>query len=330
MTEQKLSEGNEGTTREISHTSTRAQTKTTVRWNVRIRLPGIVLALLGLSLITPTTAPAHDETPTGVGTESELRAAWADPMRTSIELSSDIYLRQCRTGDPIRESVRPMMLDGNGHTIRQTCFEKRLLRQDGPGFLVLKDVKLTRGGSDGPGAAVKTRGEIKVVDSKVQQNLSEKPGGGIFSMRRATIIRSVITGNLANGDGGGVDARGGVQVYDSIVSNNVVDGSGGAIGSTGDILLVRSHADGNTTDGDGGALYADKDGDVTVIDSTVDGSTADGPGGAIWTLEGDVTVVGSTLNGNRADDRGGAIGGEADVFVINSTVARNAAVAHVA
>jgi hypothetical protein len=40
--------------------------------------------------------------------------------------------------------------------------------------------------------------------------------------------------------------------------------------------------------------------------------------------------VGSTLNGNRADDRGGAIGGEADVFVINSTIARNEAVAHVA
>jgi hypothetical protein len=150
-------------------------------------------------------------------------------------------------------------------------------------------------------------------------------------MRRATIIRSIITNNLANDDGGGVYARrGGVQVYDSIVSNNLVDGSGGAIGSTGDILLVRSHADGNTTDGDGGALYTDEDGDVTVVDSTVDGSDADGPGGAIWTLEGDVTVVGSTLNGNRADDRGGAIGGEADVFVINSTIARNAAVAHVA
>jgi hypothetical protein len=330
MTEQKLSEGNEGTTREISHTSTRAQTKTTVRWNVRIRLPGIVLALLGLSLITPTTAPAQDETPTGVGTESELRAAWADPLRTSIELSSDIYLRQCKTGDPIRESARPMTLDGNGHTIRQTCFEKRLLRQDGTGYLLLKNVTLTRGGSDGPGAAVTTRGEIEVVDSKVQQNLAEEPGGGIFSMRRATITRSIITGNLANDDGGGVYARrGGVQVFDSIVSSNLVDGSGGAIGSTGDILVVRSHVDGNTTDGDGGALYADEDGDVTVIDSTVDGSDADGPGGAIWTLDGDVTVVNSTLNGNRADDRGGAIGGEADVTVINSTIARNAAVAHV-
>jgi predicted outer membrane repeat protein len=262
--------------------------------------------------------------------ESELRAAWANPRFTAIELADDIVLRACRLGDPIRESSTPVLLDGKGHTLRQGCFEKRLLRQDGTGFVELANVTLTRGGSDGPGAAVTTRGEIMIVDSKVQRNLAEEPGGGVMSQRRATIIRSVITGNLANDDGGGVYARrGGIQVYDSVVSNNLVDGSGGALGSTGDILVVRSHVDGNTTDGDGGAIYADEDGDVTVIDSTVDGSTADGPGGAIFTLGGDVTVVNSTLNGNRADDRGGAISGEGDVTIINSTVARNAAVAHV-
>ena len=269
-------------------------------------------------------------TPVSVGTEAQLRRAWANPLRTAIVLTRDIFLRSCLSGGPIRESQRPMTLDGRGHTIRQTCFEKRILRQDGTGFLVIKNITLTRGGNDGPGAAVTTRGEILVMDSQVLQNLAEEPGGGVFSQRRATIVRSIFTGNLANDDGGAVYARrGGVEVYDSIMSNNLVDGSGGAIGSTGDILVVRSHVDGNTTDGDGGALYTDEDGDVTVIDSTVDGNTADGPGGAIFTLEGDVTIVNSTLNGNRADDRGGAISGEADVTVINSTIARNASVAHV-
>ncbi len=272
----------------------------------------------------------HTEKPIAVDTESELRAAWGNPRVTAIDVTADISLRACELGDPMRESARPVLLDGHGHTLRQVCFEKRLLRQDGTGFVELRNVTLTRGGSDGPGAAVTTRGEIMVVDSKVHQNLAEEPGGGIMSQRRATIVRSVITGNLANDDGGGVYARrGGVQVFDSIVNANLVDGSGGAIGSTGDILVVRSHVDGNTTDGDGGALYADEDGDITVIDSTVDGSTADGPGGAIFTLDGDVTVVNSTVNGNRADDRGGAISGEADVTIINSTIARNAAVAHV-
>jgi hypothetical protein len=269
-------------------------------------------------------------TAVSVNTESELRAAWANPRMRAITVTRDIVLRACRTGDPIRESPVPIVLDGGGHTLRQGCFEKRLLRQDGTGFVELRNVTLTRGGSDGPGGAVTTRGEIAVIDSKVQQNLAEEPGGGIMSQRRATIIRSVITGNLANDDGGGVYARrGGIQVYDSVVSGNLVDGSGGGLGSTGDILVVRTHMDGNTTDGDGGAIYTDEDGDVTVIDSTVNGSTADGPGGAIFTLDGDVTVINSTLSGNRADDRGGAISGEADVTVLNSTISRNLAVAHV-
>jgi predicted outer membrane repeat protein len=272
----------------------------------------------------------HDGKPVSVGTEPELRAAWGNPRVTAIDVTADIFLRACEVGDPMRESARPIVLDGHGHTLRQTCFEKRLLRQDGTGFVELRNVTLTRGGSDGPGGAVTTRGEIAVIDSKVQQNLAEEPGGGIMSQRRATIVRSVITGNLANDDGGGVYARrGGIQVYDSIVSSNLVDGSGGALGSTGDILVVRSYMDGNTTDGDGGAIYTDEDGDVTVIDSTVSGSDADGPGGAIFTLDGDVTIVGSTLTGNRADDRGGAVSGEASVIVLNSTISRNLAVAHV-
>ena len=268
--------------------------------------------------------------PLAVGTESQLRKAWADPLQTSIVLTADIALRACLFGGPIRESMRPITVDGAGHSLRQTCFEKRILRQDGTGFVAIKNMTLTRGGNDGPGAAVTTRGEILVMDSRVEQNLSEEPGGGIFAQRRATVVRSIFTGNLANDDGGAIYARrGGVEVYDSLITNNLVDGSGGAIGSTGDILVVRSHVDGNTTDGDGGALYTDEDGDITVIDSSVDGNTADGPGGAIFTLDGDVTIVNSTLNGNRADDRGGAISGESDVTVIGSTIARNAAVAHV-
>jgi hypothetical protein len=266
-----------------------------------------------------------------VGTEKDLRAAWGNPLLTEIQVTKDIVLHACRFGDPERESATPIVVDGGGHTLRQGCFEKRLLRQAGTGFVEIRNITLTRGGSDGPGAALTSRGEIAVVDSHVQENLSEEPGGGVMSQRRVTVIRSVITGNLANDDGGGVYARrGGIQVYDSIINSNLVDGSGGALGSTGDILVVNSHVDGNTTDGDGGALYADEDGDITVINSTVNGSDADGPGGAIFTLDGDVTIINSELNGNRADDRGGAISGEATVTIVNSTIARNAAVAHVA
>lgn len=285
-------------------------------------------ALLLLSLISAGAASA--DTSASVQTGIEFRKAWKDPKMRTIRLENDIYLRACRRGEPIRESPRALVVDGEGHQIRQTCFEQRVLRQDGSGFLHLMNIKLTRGGSDGPGGAVTTRGEILIENSRVMQNLAEEPGGGVFSQRRATVVGSVITGNLANDDGGGIYARrGGIRVFDSVVSSNLVDGSGGALASTGDILVVRSKIDGNTTDGDGGAIYTDEDGDVTAIASTIDGNTADGPGGAIFALDGDVTVVGSTLNGNRADDRGGAISAEADMTAISSTIAGNAAVAHV-
>jgi hypothetical protein len=200
--------------------------------------------LVAMCLGGPATATADGAR---VRTETQLRRAWAEPQRTRIDLGADIVLRDCERLEPIRESPYPMRLDGHGHTLRQSCFERRLVRQDGTGPLDLRRVTLTRGG---------------------------------------------------------------------------------AVGSTGDILVVRSQVDGNTTDGDGGALYTDEDGDVTVISSLIDGSDADGPGGAIFTLDGDVAVLDSTLIGNRADDRGGAISGEADVLLVNSTVARNLAVAH--
>jgi hypothetical protein len=305
---------------------------------VRIRM--CLVLLVAVSSVPAATAVQPDATssvavtagrpaPKGITTEVGFRRAWADPMRRRIDLGADLVLRNCALGDPIRESPYPLELDGHGHSIRQACFEKRVLRQDGTGPLRVHDIRLSRGGSDGPGAALTSRGEIALADCEITQNLAEEPGGGVFSMRRVTVRRCHVNGNLANDDGGAIYARrGGVQVYDSVLSNNLVDGSGGAIGSTGDILVVRSMVDGNTTDGDGGALYADEDGDVTVIDSLIDGSDADGPGGAIFTVDGDVAVVGSTLNGNRADDRGGAISGEADVLVVNSNIARNLAVAH--
>ena len=268
--------------------------------------------------------------PRGSGPRSPSVVPGPTRPDAAIDLGADLVLRNCAVGDPIRESPYPLELDGNGHSIRQTCFEKRVLRQDGTGYLGIHDVRLSRGGSDGPGAALTSRGEISLADCEITQNLAEEPGGGVFSMRRVTVHRCHINGNLANDDGGAIYARrGGVQVYDSVLSNNLVDGSGGAIGSTGDILVVRSMVDGNTTDGDGGALYADEDGDVTV-DRLPHRRQRRGRARAARSspLDGDVAVVGSTLNGNRADDRGGAISGEADVLVVNSNVARNLAVAH--
>ena len=114
-------------------------------------LPSLGLLVPVLLASFPISASASESGDAAVvDSESEFRNAWANPRRTAIELADDIFLRHCKTGEPIRESARPMVLDGNGHTIRQVCFEKRVLRQDGTGYVLLKNVALTRGGSDGP------------------------------------------------------------------------------------------------------------------------------------------------------------------------------------
>src|SRR4051812_16441199 len=59
----------------------------------------------------------HDGKPVSVDTESELRAAWGNPRVTAIDVTADIFLRACEVGDPMRESSRPVLLDGHGHTL---------------------------------------------------------------------------------------------------------------------------------------------------------------------------------------------------------------------
>ena len=63
-------------------------------------------------------SPRRTATGRGIVTEQQLRAAWSDPMRTRLVLGADIVLRDCLTGDPVRESPYPPVLDGRGHDDR--------------------------------------------------------------------------------------------------------------------------------------------------------------------------------------------------------------------
>ena len=239
--------------------------------------------------------------------------------------------RACRRGSPIRESSRPLTTGRQRTHDPQTCFEQRLLRQDGTGFLRAQErhahpgrKRRSRRGGDDQG---RDRDQGLRDDREPRRGArrgdllpaprDDHPLGDHRKPRQRRRRRRLRAPRRESRS----------TTRSSATTSSTARAARSA--PTGDILVVRSHIDGNTTDGDGGAIYTDEDGDVTVIDSTVDGNTADGPGGAIFTLEGDVTIVNSTVNGNRADDRGGAISGEADVTVIGSTIARNAAFAHV-
>ena len=55
-----------------------------------------------------------------------------------IAVTRDIVLRACGRATRSASRRAPVLLDGHGHTLRQGCFEKRLLRQDGTGYVELQ------------------------------------------------------------------------------------------------------------------------------------------------------------------------------------------------
>ncbi len=173
----------------------------------------------------------------------ELRAAWGNPRVTAIDVTADIFLRACEVGDPMRESARPVLLDGHGHTLRQTCFEKRLLRQDGTGFVELRNVTLTRGGSDGPGGAVDDarRDHRDRLQGPRRTLPRSRAAASCRSAGRRSSARSSPATSPTTTAAASTRAAAASRCSTRSSTRNLVDGSGGAIGSTGDILVVRSH-----------------------------------------------------------------------------------------
>src|SRR3712207_7829896 len=68
----------------------------------------------------------------------------------------------------------------------------RSLRQDGTGFLQLQHLGLHRGGSDGPGAAVTSRGEIKIIDCVITHNLRSEEHTSELQSRQYLVCRLLL------------------------------------------------------------------------------------------------------------------------------------------
>ena len=244
-----------------------------------VLLAGIVLSMVMVMLsgsgepgsaVTAPSPPLPAPSAGSVTTEAGLREAWGDPRRRRIDLGADIVLRNCRVGDPIRESPYPMAAaTGTATRSGRAASRSGCCVRTAPATSTSATSRSPGADRDGPGAALTSRGEITLV--RLRHRPEPRRGAG----RRRVLHAARHGASLLHQRQPGqrrrwrrsTPAAVASQVYDSVLSNNLVDGSGGAIASTGDILVVRSTVDGNTTDGDGGALYADEDGDVTVIDS---------------------------------------------------------------
>ena len=97
----------------------------------RDRMTGLAVALsLVALLLVFWFRPARAVT---VVDEATFRAAWSNPAETRIDLTRDITLT-CGGGSVQRNSSTPLLVDGHGHSITQTCVKRvALVLDDVPG-----------------------------------------------------------------------------------------------------------------------------------------------------------------------------------------------------
>jgi CSLREA domain-containing protein len=203
----------------------------------------------------------------------------------------------------------------------------------------------------GSGGGISSTGALQLTDSTIGGNTADSHGGGIFSSGSLTITHSVLTGNTAaEASGGGLETKGHATIRDSLITRNKTYGSDGGISNNGTLELINSQVTYNSAsegqsrgggignDGTltvtasligqnhitstyGGGLY--NSGQATFIDSAIKGNAAfDGPGG-VYNMQGMLTFLSSTIAANTSQYGPTGIENEADLMLLDSTVAAN-------
>jgi hypothetical protein len=83
-----------------------------------------------------------------VGSETALRAAFADSGETDITLPADIDLTDCGAGTVTRSSATPLTVHGGGFRVTQTCAGAGVFAQTSTGDLTFEAVTITGGTSN--------------------------------------------------------------------------------------------------------------------------------------------------------------------------------------
>ena len=82
----------------------------------------VALLTAGAGLVALSVGSAAATT---VSDEVGFRSAWGNPNEQQIDLTADITLT-CPGGEALRNSSTPITVNGNAHTIRQTCAGQRV------------------------------------------------------------------------------------------------------------------------------------------------------------------------------------------------------------
>ncbi len=114
-------------------------------------------------------------------TEGAFASAWQASGTTEIDLSADVTLT-CTSGEPTRSSSTAIVVNGNGHTLTQTCAGDSVLGPAGRRDVTLTDITVTA--------------------------VTEAGGGALNTIGNVVITRSMLTGNHVESEGGAMQTTG--------------------------------------------------------------------------------------------------------------------------
>jgi pectate lyase-like protein len=253
-------------------------------------------AVAGTALAAISSTPAAAIT---VADETTLRAAFVNPAETQIDLTADITLETCPDGVVTRNSGTALVVNGDGHTVTQTCAtgSSGVFQQLGSGGLTFESITVTGGHTDAGGGGIFGNGAVTLTNSTVNGNtVVGAAAGGVFSDGAMSLTNSTVSGNSSD-SGGGLFSIGALSMTNSTVSGNTSRVGGGIVSGSAALSMTNSTVSGNTaTTSAGGGIQSS--GTATLTNSTMSGNTASTHGGGVAAL--DVILIYSTVVSNTA------------------------------
>ncbi len=261
----------------------------------------LVVGMLGVGVVTSAPAGA-----TLVSTEAQLRAAFA--ADASVELANDITLIDCTGGGAVeRTTTDPVVLDGQGHTLTQTCADNAVVQETASaGLMTVRNITITGGDASGSGGAIFAQGDLTVVNSTLRDNHANDFGGGLATLGILQLDTTLVDHNNAAQGGGGIAADLQATLTNSTVSNNLGGGVTTLPDPQANLLVVNSTITKNSAAGQGGGIS--NGGLTTLVYATITDNSALNAFGSIFSQQlqtfGSV-VTGGTVAGSPSNCLGG-------------------------
>jgi predicted outer membrane repeat protein len=202
-----------------------------------------VSTVVGAGLVVSSAGPAGATT---VSDEASLRAAFGDPNETQIDLAADIALSSiCPDGSVGRNSGMPLVVNGHGHTVTQTCTSgvSGVFQVINGTTMTFENITITGGHTAGNGGGVSIGGSPTFIDATVSGNTASgggSEGGGVFATGTASFTNSTVSNNSSSRDGGGVAAGDVSLTYATVAGNNAPTGANIEILSFDSIIAFGS------------------------------------------------------------------------------------------